>query len=202
LSVKETLDVCQIFIETENSGAAILTSYLAPVAIVLSAFIAALVATSSSKRTHLLDKKRDVILEITSEIANLRMYVVEKVLIKSQEYNEEYALHVRREMLEITKKLVLATDKFYVISSDSNSARLEKLYFQLIEKLREGIDYHYNPTENIIPIDYLCSFNDLRADVIEVLNNELNDSNKTLKTFKSAIKATNTSATKMFKTRK
>tara|TARA_R110000868_G_scaffold139721_1_gene354785 strand:- start:436 stop:750 length:315 start_codon:yes stop_codon:yes gene_type:complete len=103
LSVKETLDVCQIFIETENSGAAILTSYLAPVAIVLSAFIAALVATSSSKRTHLLDKKRDVILEITSEIANLRMYVVEKVLIKSQEYNEEYALHVRREMLEITK---------------------------------------------------------------------------------------------------
>ncbi|MCT7943498.1 hypothetical protein, partial [Shewanella holmiensis] len=89
MSLKETLDVCQILIESASSDTSVLASYLAPVAMVLSAFIAALVATSSSKKTHLLDKKRDVILEITTEIANLRMYVVEKVLIKSQEYNEE-----------------------------------------------------------------------------------------------------------------
>ncbi|MCT7942593.1 hypothetical protein, partial [Shewanella holmiensis] len=108
------------------------------------------------------------------------------------------ALQVRREMFDISKKLVIAMDKFYVISSDSNSARLENLYFKLIEKMREGIDYHYNPKRIIVPTDYLCNFNVLRSEIIEVLNNELNDSSKTLVTFKRAIQTTNTSATKMF----
>lgn len=204
LDVEVALDVCRKIVEIDSTGTVMsgLIPWLSLFAVIIAALIAALVATSSSKKVHLLEKKRDVILEITNEVADLRNYVIEKAISEPPSYHEDSKSQVKIEMLQITGRLVRAIDKFYVISSDSNSAQLEALYLELIKNMTLGIEYHFNPNvsyKDVLNTSYLLDFNSLRADIIEILNDELNDKKITLTAFKDAIKATNKAASSMLK---
>ena len=176
--------------------------WLSSLTVIGAAWLAAWAVTSSSRKVHLLDKKRDVILEITNEIANLRNYVIRKAITKPQIEDKD---NMFLELQQLTEKLTCATDKFYVISSDYNCARLEKLYLILITKMTQGIKYHYDPKmscNELLKTEYMSTFNDLRADIIEILNDELNDKEVKLTNFKSAIKETNIAMLEMLKSQK
>ena len=204
MDVEVALDVCRKIVEIDSTGTVIigLIPWLPPIAIITAALIATMGAISNSKKAHLLEKKRDVILEITGEIADLRNYVIEKSISAPESYLEDYTQQVKIEMLQITRKLVRAIDKFYVISSDTNSARLEALFLELIKYMTQGIRYHFDPEmsyKDVLNTSYHLDFNNLRADIIEILNNELNDKKVTLTAFKAAIEVTNKAASLMLK---
>ena len=162
---------------------------LIPIGMALAAYIAAKTATSNNEKTHLLEKKRDVILEITSELADLRNYVIRKSITKHAENSDKKL--VMLELQQLVERLVPAIDKFYVISSDESCSKLENKQLLLLEFMNKGIQYHFNSKitiEDVIKSDYLANGDNLRVDIIEILNNELNNKKVSLIKLKEVIK--------------
>ena len=161
-----------------------------PILAMLGAFLGIIVNRTKHLDDLNMTRKKDVSLEYIEKISDYGSVLVS--LIESNISMKQFQLN----LYEANKNMASSMNKFHVISDDKVSYGLEQVQLKLIKLMSEMVFEAYKEEDKIelmktyVKGDMFSKLNDIRYEVIELVNFEIGDGSGT-EQFKRAIKETN-----------